>query len=60
MPLSHYYASPGEAGRVPNALFLGFGAVPPTQLRTGVTRLARAVENARREGAALSPRAAAR
>jgi GntR family transcriptional regulator/MocR family aminotransferase len=45
MPLSAYYQ--GTARR-PNALFLGFGAVPPTQLRTGVTRLARAIETARR------------
>jgi len=47
MPLSSYYQG---AGRGPNALFLGFGAVPPTQLRTGVTKLARAIEAVRRAG----------
>ena len=45
MPLSSYYQG---AGQRPNALFLGFGAVPPTQLRTGVTKLARAIEAVRR------------
>jgi GntR family transcriptional regulator/MocR family aminotransferase len=59
MPLSAYYEpGPVRASRPPNALFLGFGAVSPTQIRTGVTRLARAIELARREQ--LSPRAAAR
>jgi GntR family transcriptional regulator/MocR family aminotransferase len=45
MPLAWYFQN---AGQHPNALFIGFGAVPPTQLRTGVTRLARAIESARR------------
>lgn len=53
MPLAAYYEPRGPrpvgAERLPNALFLGFGAVPPTQLRTGVTRLARAIEAARRQ-----------
>jgi GntR family transcriptional regulator/MocR family aminotransferase len=51
MPLSSYCMDPDVGGRL-NALFLGFGAVPPTQLRTGVTKLARAVEAARGRGRA--------
>lgn len=45
MPLAAYHQ--GEGPR-PNALFLGFGSATPTQLRTGVTKLARAIEMARR------------
>jgi GntR family transcriptional regulator/MocR family aminotransferase len=40
MPLSSYYAG----GPRPNALLVGFGAVPPAAIRAGVTRLARIVE----------------
>lgn len=41
MPLSAYYFG---AGTRPNALLLGFGAVPPAVLRSGVTKLARTLE----------------
>src|SRR5689334_16091933 len=41
MPLSAYYCGPG---RRPNALLLGFGAVPPAEIRAGVTKLARMIE----------------
>jgi GntR family transcriptional regulator/MocR family aminotransferase len=41
MPLSAYYFGPG---RRPNALLLGFGAVPPAAIRAGVTKLARVIE----------------
>ena len=44
MPLSAYYA--GE-GRRANALLLGFGAVAPRVIRSGVTRLARVIEAAK-------------
>ncbi len=44
MPLSAYYLT----GRLPNALLLGFGAVPPAALRAGVAGLGRAIEAARR------------
>ena len=44
MPLSAYYL----AARAPNALLVGFGAVTPAAIRAGVTRLARAIEVARR------------
>jgi GntR family transcriptional regulator/MocR family aminotransferase len=37
MPLSAYYSGAGAD----NALLLGFGAVTPTAIRSGVTRLAR-------------------
>jgi DNA-binding transcriptional MocR family regulator len=47
MPLSAYYI--GEGPR-PNALLLGFGAVPPAALRAGVSRLARVIEALMREG----------
>jgi DNA-binding transcriptional MocR family regulator len=47
MPLSAYYI--GEGPR-PNALLLGFGAVPPAALRAGVSRLARVIETLMREG----------
>jgi GntR family transcriptional regulator / MocR family aminotransferase len=42
MPLSAYHAG---AGPRPNALLLGFGAVPPPAIRAGVARLARLIEN---------------
>jgi GntR family transcriptional regulator/MocR family aminotransferase len=45
MPLATYYL---RGGRPPNALLLGFGAVPPVAIRTGVARLALAVREARR------------
>ena len=41
MPLSAYYA--GE-GRRANALLLGFGAVAPRVIRSGVSKLARVIE----------------
>jgi GntR family transcriptional regulator/MocR family aminotransferase len=41
MPLSEYQVGPG---RRPNALLLGFGAVPPPVIRAGVTKLARTIE----------------
>jgi len=44
MPLSAYYLG---AGRRPNALLLGFGAVSPAAIRAGVSRLARAIDHAR-------------
>jgi GntR family transcriptional regulator/MocR family aminotransferase len=58
MPLSAYYLHDGHdghglhdgnggAGPRPNALVLGFGAVTPAAIRSGVTRLARAAEAAR-------------
>jgi GntR family transcriptional regulator/MocR family aminotransferase len=47
MPLSSYYFG---AGRRPNALLLGFGAVPPPVIRSGVARLARAIEAAKARG----------
>ena len=45
MPLSAYRFG---RGRLPNAIVLGFGAVPPRALRAGMERLARALEAARR------------
>jgi GntR family transcriptional regulator/MocR family aminotransferase len=42
MPLSAYYFG---ASHRPNALLLGFGSVPPAAIRTGVTKLARAIES---------------
>jgi GntR family transcriptional regulator/MocR family aminotransferase len=45
MPLSAYRLG---RGRLPNAIVLGFGAVPPRALRAGMERLARALEAARR------------
>ena len=45
MPLSAYYAAPRL---VCNALLLGFGSVPPASIRTGVARLARAIDQVRR------------
>jgi GntR family transcriptional regulator / MocR family aminotransferase len=45
MPLSAYRFG---RGRVPNAIVLGFAAVPPRALRAGMERLARALEVARR------------
>jgi GntR family transcriptional regulator/MocR family aminotransferase len=49
MPLSAYcFGTPrGEAVRM-NALLLGFGAVPPAAIRSGVTRLARLIDSLRR------------
>jgi GntR family transcriptional regulator / MocR family aminotransferase len=47
MPLSSYYFG---AGRRPNALLLGFGAVPPPLIRAGVARLARVIEAAKNRG----------
>jgi GntR family transcriptional regulator/MocR family aminotransferase len=44
MPLSSYYFG---AGRRPNALLLGFGAVPPAVIRAGVGRLARIIDTVR-------------
>jgi GntR family transcriptional regulator/MocR family aminotransferase len=41
MPLSAFHFGPG---RRPNALLLGFGAVPPPVIRAGVTKLARMIE----------------
>jgi GntR family transcriptional regulator/MocR family aminotransferase len=46
MPLSAYYFG---AGHRPNALLLGFGAVPPAAIRAGVTKLARVIEAVRAE-----------
>jgi len=45
MPLSSYYFGDGPR---PNALLLGFGAVPPATLRAGVAKLARVVEDVAR------------
>ncbi len=45
MPLSAYYS---EARDRDSALLLGFGAVTPTAIRSGVTRLARLVERLKR------------
>jgi GntR family transcriptional regulator/MocR family aminotransferase len=47
MPLAAYYSRPG---RRPNALLLGFGAVPPGVIRAGVATLGRAFDIARRNG----------
>ena len=44
MPLSAYYFG---AGPRPNALLLGFGAVPPAVIKAGVTKLARAIDTVR-------------
>ncbi|MBC8027552.1 MAG: PLP-dependent aminotransferase family protein [Steroidobacteraceae bacterium] len=44
MPLSSYY---WRGGRRPNALLLGFGAVPPIAIRQGVVKLGHAMEAAR-------------
>jgi GntR family transcriptional regulator/MocR family aminotransferase len=44
MPLAAYYL---RGGRRPNALLVGFGAVPPVAIRQGVAKLARAVDLAR-------------
>lgn len=49
MPLSAYLASSGAtpgatADAVPDALLLGFGAVPPAAIRAGVGRLARLID----------------
>jgi len=41
MPLSAFHFGPG---RRPNALLLGFGAVPGAAIRAGVTKLARVIE----------------
>jgi DNA-binding transcriptional MocR family regulator len=46
MPLSAYYFG---AGHRPNALLLGFGAVPPAAIRAAVTKLARVIEAVRTE-----------
>jgi GntR family transcriptional regulator/MocR family aminotransferase len=46
MPLSSYYAG---SGRRANALLLGFGAVPPAELRAAVTRLARVIDEVKAE-----------
>jgi len=46
MPLSAYYFG---AGHRPNALLLGFGAVPPAAIRAAVTKLARVIEAVRAE-----------
>jgi len=58
MPLSAYY----HAARAPNALLIGFGAVSPAAIRAGVTKLARAIDAARRRPGQdeLSRRAAVR
>ncbi len=45
MPLSAYFAAPRLAC---NALLLGFGSVPPASIRTGVAKLARAIDHVRR------------
>jgi GntR family transcriptional regulator/MocR family aminotransferase len=47
MPLGAYYS---RAGRRPNALLLGFGAVPPATIRAGVASLRKAFDVARRSG----------
>jgi GntR family transcriptional regulator/MocR family aminotransferase len=47
MPLAAYYSRPG---RRPNALLLGFGAVPPGAIRAGVATLGRAFDIAGRNG----------
>lgn len=47
MPLAAYDIGARANGARDNALVLGFGAVPPPVIRTGVTRLARAVEATR-------------
>jgi GntR family transcriptional regulator/MocR family aminotransferase len=45
MPLSSYYFGGGQR---PNALFLGFGAVPPAAIRGGINKLARVIETIER------------
>ena len=45
MPLSSYYCG---AGRPPNALLLGFGAVPPAAIRAGINKLARVIDTIER------------
>jgi DNA-binding transcriptional MocR family regulator len=44
MPLAACHFGPGPR---PNALLLGFGAVPPAVIRAGVTKLARVMEASR-------------
>ena len=46
MPLSSYYFG---GGRPPNALFLGFGAVPPAAIRAGINKLARVIESVKND-----------
>jgi DNA-binding transcriptional MocR family regulator len=48
MPLCHYYR---EASMGQNALVLGFAAVRPAAIRAGVSRLALAIDAARRQRA---------
>ena len=55
MPLSSYYFG---AGRRPNALLLGFGAVPPVGIRAGVSRLARIIDTLRKGTLAMGDKAA--
>jgi DNA-binding transcriptional MocR family regulator len=45
MPLSSYYFGGGQRS---NALFLGFGAVPPAAIRAGINKLARVIETIER------------
>jgi DNA-binding transcriptional MocR family regulator len=45
MPLSAYFQGDGPR---PNALLLGFGAVRPAALRSGMAQLAAAIEETRR------------
>ena len=52
MPLSAYYF--GARATAPNALLLGFGAVTPARSAARVTKLARAIETARRHDGAES------
>lgn len=45
MPLASYY---WRGGRKPNALLIGFGAVPPVAIKQGVAKLGLAFAVARR------------
>jgi GntR family transcriptional regulator/MocR family aminotransferase len=45
MPLASYYI---RKSGLPNALLLGFGAIPPGQIRAGVAKLGRAIDEVRR------------
>jgi GntR family transcriptional regulator/MocR family aminotransferase len=51
MPVSEYYM---DEGRAPQALMLGFGAVPPEAVERGMQDLAVAIEAARSRGKARS------
>jgi hypothetical protein len=45
MPLGAYYS---RGGRRPNAVLLGFGAVPPAAIRAGVVTLRKAFDAMRK------------